>query len=90
MVNLLPDLAVTPRFRGREVDPLVRKRVVAFNEILARAHTYGAAVVDLYGASRREVRGDPSLGADGYHPSDPGYARWAELMWAAIERRIAR
>jgi lysophospholipase L1-like esterase len=28
------------------------------------------------------------IGADGYHPSDEGYARWAELMWAAIEGRI--
>jgi lysophospholipase L1-like esterase len=47
--------------------------------------------VDLYSASRQEVPRRPELiGADGYHPSDEGYARWAELMWAAIEGRIAR
>jgi acyl-CoA thioesterase-1 len=92
VVNLIPDLTVTPRFKGKEIEPLVHKRVVAFNEILAsRAHAYGAEVVDLYGASRQEVPRRPELiGADGYHPSDEGYARWAELMWAAIERRIAR
>ena len=92
VVNLIPDLTVTPRFKGKEIEPLVHKRVVAFNEILAsRAHAYGAEVVDLYGASRQEVPGRPELiAADGYHPSDEGYARWAELMWAAIERRIAR
>ena len=92
VVNLIPDLTVTPRFKGKEIEPLVRKRVVAFNEILAsRAHAYGAEVVDLYSASRQEVPRRPELiGADGYHPSDEGYARWAELMWAAIEGRIAR
>ena len=92
VVNLIPDLTVTPRFKGKEIEPLVRKRVVAFNEILAsRAHAYGAEVVDLYSASRQEVPRRPELiGADGYHPSDEGYARWAELMWTAIERRIAR
>ena len=92
VVNLIPDLTVTPRFKGKEIEPLVRKRVVAFNEILAsRAHAYGAEVVDLYSASRQEVPRRPELiGADGYHPSDEGYARWAELMWTAIEGRIAR
>ena len=85
-------LTVTPRFKGKEIEPLVRKRVVPFNEILeSRAHTYGAEVVDLYAASRLEVPRRPELiGADGDHPSDAGYARWAELMWAAIQRRIAR
>jgi lysophospholipase L1-like esterase len=88
VVNLIPDLTVTPRFKGKEIEPLVHKRVVAFNEILAsRADAYGAEVADLYGASRREVPNRRELiAADGYHPSDEGYARWAELMWAAIER----
>ena len=55
------------------------------------AHAHGAEIVDLYSASRQEVPRRPELiGADGYHPSDEGYARWADLMWAAIEGRIAR
>ena len=33
--------------------------------------------------------GPALLGKDGYHPSDAGYARWAELMWEGIEPRLA-
>jgi lysophospholipase L1-like esterase len=29
------------------------------------------------------------MSVDGYHPSDAGYARWAELVWAGVEARIA-
>jgi lysophospholipase L1-like esterase len=92
VVNLIPDLTVTPRFRGEGIESRVRQSVVAFNEALARqARAYGAEVVDLYAASQREVPGRPDLiGPDRYHPSDEGYARWAELMWAGIEARIAR
>jgi lysophospholipase L1-like esterase len=90
VVNLLPDLAVTPRFRGREVAPVVGRLSREFNEALERAaERHSAVLVDLYEASRREVPGRPELLArDGYHPSDLGYARWAELMWDAIRARI--
>ena len=91
VVNLLPDLAVTRRFRGRgEVSSVVARLSTEFNDELARAaKRHGAALVDLYGASRREVPGRPELLArDGYHPSDLGYARWAELMWEAVRTRI--
>ena len=37
VVNLIPDLGVTPRFRGKEIEPRVRERVLAFNEALHRA-----------------------------------------------------
>jgi len=90
VVNLLPDLAVTPRFRGRPEEATVGRLSIEFNETLARAAgRYGAHVVDLYAASRREVPARPELVAgDGYHPSDLGYARWAELMWDAVRSRI--
>jgi acyl-CoA thioesterase-1 len=90
VVNLLPDLAVTPRFRKRGKTALVARLSAEFNEVVARtAKRHGALVVDLYGASRREVPGRPELlAADGYHPSDLGYARWAELMWEAVRTRI--
>jgi len=53
----------------------------------ARAH--GVQLVDLYAASQREVPLRPELiGSDGYHPSDAGYARWAELLWEGVEARI--
>jgi acyl-CoA thioesterase-1 len=90
VVNLLPDLAVTPRFRGHEAEAVVGRRSIEFNTALARlAKGYGVHVVDLYEASRREVPNRPELMAgDGYHPSDLGYARWAELMWDAVRSRI--
>lgn len=90
VVNLLPDLAVTPRFRARELASVVGRLSTEFNEALASvAKRHGVAVVDLYAASRREVPGHPELLArDGYHPSDLGYARWAELMWEAVRPRI--
>jgi acyl-CoA thioesterase I len=90
VVNLLPDLAVTPRFRTRENAPLLGRLSAEFNDVVARtAERHGALMVDLYGASRREVPGHPELlAADGYHPSDLGYARWAELMWEAVRTRL--
>lgn len=90
VVNLLPDLAVTPRFRNRDSAARVGRMSAEFNEVVARmAKRHGAVVVDLYGASRREVPGHPELlAADGYHPSDLGYARWAELMWEAVRTRL--
>lgn len=92
VVNLIPDLTVTPRFRGNERAALLSRRVLAFNEALSRqARAYGAEVVDLYGPSQQEVPRRPELiSADGYHPSDQGYARWAELMWQGVEPRIQR
>jgi lysophospholipase L1-like esterase len=91
VANLLPDLAITPRFRGREAAPAVGGLTVRFNEALTRAaRSYDVEVVDLYQPSRAEIPRRPELvAADGYHPSDLGYARWAELLWAGVERRIA-
>lgn len=91
VANLLPDLAITPRFARGELRDVVGRRTVAFNEALARTgKKYGIELVDLYVASREEVPKRPELvGADGYHPSDAGYARWAELLWTGVERRLA-
>ena len=91
VVNLLPDMAVTPRFRGREGEREVAKLTIEFNAALTRqARRYKVELVDLYKPSQVEVPRQPELlAADGYHPSDLGYARWAELPWVGVERRIA-
>ena len=90
VVNLIPDLAVTPRFSGSRLRETVGRQTIVFNEALARkGRTHGAELVDLYAASQREVPVQPELiSTDGYHPSDAGYARWAELVWAGVEARI--
>ena len=92
VVNLLPDIAVTPRFRSSDVRDVLGRQTVLFNEALGRqARAHGAEVVDLYTVSQREVPARPELlSDDGYHPSDAGYARWAELMWEGISARIPR
>lgn len=92
LVNLIPDLALTPRFRGGEHEAVVGRETVQFNRALARAaRRHGAEVVDLYTLSRREMPRRPELIAgDGYHPSDAGYARWAEAMWQGLGGCIRR
>ena len=91
VVNLIPDLAVTPRFRRSRARDAVGRQTVVFNEALERqGRAHGAELVDLYAASRREVPLHPELiWSDGYHPSDAGYALWAELVWTGVEARIA-
>jgi lysophospholipase L1-like esterase len=90
VVNLLPDLAVTPRFAGSPRRDEVGRRAAELNGILGTAaRRWDAEVVDLHAYSRDEVPQHPELiGDDGYHPSDAGYARWAELMWQGIARRL--
>ena len=90
VVSLLPDLAVTPRFAGSPRREDVGRRAVELNRILTTAaRRWDADVVDLHTRSRDEVPDHPELFADdGYHPSDAGYARWAELMWQAIADRL--
>jgi len=90
VANLIPDLAVTPRFNGSRERDAVAARTVRFNDTLARrARAHGVQLVDLHAASQREIPLRPELiGSDGYHPSDAGYARWAELLWEGVEARI--
>ena len=91
VVNLLPDLTVTPRYRDSPRRATLAAKTTEFNDALTRqARKHGVLVVDLYTKSRAEVPGNPALiAADGYHPSDLGYARWAELMWEVIEPTVA-
>ena len=92
VVNLIPDITVTPRFRRHERASALRQRVEVFNAVLDRlARASGAVVVDLFGPSQREVPRQPALiSSDNYHPSDQGYARWAELMWGTLAQRLRR
>src|SRR4029450_7105182 len=99
VANLLPDLAVTPRapavtprFRGRPTTPEVGELTQRFNEaLLRRARPNGIEVVDLYHPSRAEIPQRPELLAtDGYHPSDMGHERGAELGGGGGAGRRAR
>lgn len=89
VVNTLPDMAVSPVFSAEEKQ-LVGALARAFNDVLVhKARQYGAEVVELYAPSQDEVPANTSLfAADNYHPSDAGYARWAEFMWRGVEARL--
>ncbi len=89
ITNLIPDLAVAPRFTELE-KIVVGQETIAFNAALKQsADRHGVRVVDLYEPSRHQLPNHPELiSGDGYHPSDEGYARWARLMWPAIASAI--
>ncbi len=89
VMNLLPDLAVAPRFSADQ-KAVVGPATVQFNEVLGRyGPRYGVEVVDLYHATQQEFPSHPEfVSSDNYHPSDAGYARWAEVIWSGIEVRI--
>jgi len=88
ILNALPDLALSPRFREPERS-MVAALTRQYNHALAHvADDFGIELVDL--AIRDEVDGDPQrfFSEDGYHPSDAGYAAWAGAMWEAVRGRI--
>jgi lysophospholipase L1-like esterase len=85
----LPDVASAPSMKGAADDSL-RLRLGQFNkavEGIARRH--GLPLVDLYKLSGEASGSRPEFfSSDGLHPSDLGYARWAEAMWATVEPAI--
>jgi acyl-CoA thioesterase I len=88
VVSLLPDTVALPFFRGAE--SIVGPQTILFNWALERkSRAQDVELVDLYATTQREVPDRPELlAADRYHPSDEGYARWAELMWGGVKTRI--
>jgi acyl-CoA thioesterase I len=88
ILNALPDLALSPRFREPERS-MVAALTRHYNHALRHvADNFGIELVDLTITDR--VEGDPQrfFCDDGYHPSDAGYAAWAGAMWDAVGGRI--
>ncbi len=85
----LPDVASAPALKGI-ADESLRLRLGQFNkaiEDIARRH--GVPLVDLYKLSGEMVGPRPEFfSSDGLHPSDLGYAHWAEAIWPVIEQAI--
>lgn len=88
MTNL-PDVASAPVLKGM-ADESVRLRLEQFNKAIEDiAKRNGLPLVDLYKLSGELTGSRPELfSSDGLHPSDLGYAHWAEAMWAVVERAI--
>jgi acyl-CoA thioesterase-1 len=88
ILNALPDLASAPRFRQHE-----RSMVAAitrhYNHALRHvADGFGVDLVDLEIGDRAESELHRLFSEDGYHPSDAGYAAWANVLWEAVRARI--
>jgi lysophospholipase L1-like esterase len=89
IVANLPDVASVPATKGT-ADESLRLRLGQFNKAIEDvAGRHGVPLVDLYKLSGETIRSRPEFfSSDGLHPSDLGYARWAEAMWAVVEQAI--
>jgi lysophospholipase L1-like esterase/peroxiredoxin len=89
VVANLPDVASAPVMQEMADDSL-RTRLGQFNKAIEGiAGRYAVPLVDLYKLSgeMREARAE-LFSSDGLHPSDLGYAHWAEAIWPVIEQAI--
>lgn len=88
VVNL-PDVASAPALK-ETADEVFRSRLGQFNKAIEEiARRHGVTLVDLFQSSGEMLRSRPEFfSSDGLHPSDLGYARWAETMWAVIEQAM--
>jgi acyl-CoA thioesterase-1 len=86
----IPDLALAPAvppFLRDEIERHVRETNRRLAEV---AGEEGVPMFDLYALTRAHLPGHPEyFSADGFHPSDAGYALWAEQMWPLVERVLA-
>jgi lysophospholipase L1-like esterase len=89
VVANLPDITSAPAMKGR-VDESLTLRLGQFNKAIEDiAGRHGVSLVDLNKSSGGLLRSHPEyFSSDGLHPSDLGYARWAEVMWAVVEQAI--
>jgi acyl-CoA thioesterase-1 len=85
----LPDVASAPATKAT-ADESLRLRLGQFNKAIEEtAGRHGLPLVDLYKLSVESIRSRPEFfSSDGLHPSDLGYARWAEAMWVPVEQAI--
>ena len=92
LVSNLIDLGHAPIAKGAlsmmSIDPAaISARVQEFNrnlqELAGRPRT---TVVDLHSLGERELSNHPEFfSPDGFHPSEAGYQRWADLLFPAVE-----
>ena len=86
MANI-PDMTVLPRFQLFPDSDVTIERVHAYNAAIVRqTSTYKIPLVDLYTARYSENIEYISL--DGFHPSNAGYAKMAELYLELIVKYL--
>lgn len=83
----LPDLTKLPRFQKDPLDTVTRERIRAFNDAIEdQAGEFDVPVVDL---AEEEVKDKYVSDVDGFHPSDAGHRRLAELFLDVILPEVA-
>lgn len=89
VVANLPDVASAPVMKGK-ADESFRSRLAQFNRAIEQtAERHKVTLVDLYKSSSDTFQAHPEFfSPDGLHPSDLGYARWADAMWPTVEQVI--
>lgn len=89
VINTIPDLSVTPRI-PKHAKAISRLMVQRLNRIIEKyAKEYAIILVDMYEQVRVYGRIHPEIiGDDGFHPSDFGYAMWANTVLTEINHIV--
>ncbi|HEX8653350.1 MAG TPA: SGNH/GDSL hydrolase family protein [Pyrinomonadaceae bacterium] len=89
VITNIPDISLAPAIPATMRDDVAR-RVNLFNERIKEvAGRHNLIVVDAHTATHEVIRSSPTFFSDdGFHPSDEGYERWAEMMWPTVRAAI--
>ena len=87
IVNTIPDLSLTPAI-PRYLKSYSKFMAIRFNATITRVgEELSIPIVDLFNYSRSIIRQFPeAIASDGFHPSDFGYAIWANTMIPHIHK----
>jgi acyl-CoA thioesterase-1 len=91
IMNNIPDISLS-RVVPEKFKTMCRKYVQLLNMIISQeAKRFKVTVVDLFSKSKLFMELYPeSFSHDGFHPSDFGYAIWANTMLPYIEKSLLR
>lgn len=82
-----PAAALAEQFLG-VTRAMLEARAQALNDQVRRvADARGYALLDLYAVGLADV--PHFFSADGFHPSDEGYAHWADALWPLVRRAVS-
>jgi acyl-CoA thioesterase I len=89
VITNLPDISSAPRI-PQQIRSEYLQQIIAFNRKLEEiASSNGITVFDIYTITHERLPSHPEyFSEDGFHPSDKGYALWAEQMWPTIASAI--
>lgn len=85
LINTIPDMSRSPII-PKLVKWIVKIRVNQFNNVITElAARFNVTVCDLYKATSELEYPDDFLSEDKFHPSDLGYAHWAQTFFYSLQ-----